>query len=146
VEWLAGLFDTAAEFVMFMTQLKDGVKLGRKKFQKEGSEDALVLSTIHQAKGLEWPVVFLTDVVQGRHPWTKAHSLAEELRLGYVAVTRAKYACYVSHSAPEDEGAESFVVRKLTSWARRVTATEDDEGNVLPTENSESEARRVTAT
>ncbi|MBW1980573.1 MAG: ATP-dependent helicase [Deltaproteobacteria bacterium] len=60
----------------------------------EQSEDRLVLSTIHSAKGLEWQAVFVISVVEGRLPPYQAYSderaLEEERRLLYVAVTRAK--------------------------------------------------------
>jgi DNA helicase-2/ATP-dependent DNA helicase PcrA len=57
-------------------------------------EDFLVISTIHSAKGLEWPVVHLPHLVDGAVPSDMALSspagLAEEQRLFYVAVTRAR--------------------------------------------------------
>ncbi|MBO0775547.1 MAG: ATP-dependent helicase, partial [Actinobacteria bacterium] len=56
--------------------------------------DYLVISTIHSAKGLEWPVVHLPHLVDGAVPSDMALSgpggLAEEQRLFYVAVTRAR--------------------------------------------------------
>lgn len=61
--------------------------------------DAIRLSTIHQAKGLEWKVVFILWAVEGMLPsyraledddLSAAGSLAEERRLFYVAVTRAR--------------------------------------------------------
>jgi DNA helicase-2/ATP-dependent DNA helicase PcrA len=56
--------------------------------------DCLTLSTIHSAKGLEWRVVFIIWLVDGRFPPGKSfanrESLEEELRLLYVAATRAK--------------------------------------------------------
>ncbi len=57
-------------------------------------EDFLVISTIHSAKGLEWPVVHLPHLVDGAVPSDMAlgsrEGLAEEQRLFYVAVTRAR--------------------------------------------------------
>ena len=57
-------------------------------------EDFLVISTIHSAKGLEWPVVHLPHLVDGAVPSDMALAsragLAEERRLFYVAVTRAR--------------------------------------------------------
>jgi DNA helicase-2/ATP-dependent DNA helicase PcrA len=57
-------------------------------------EDYLTISTIHSAKGLEWPVVHLAHLVDGAMPSDLAIStpvgLAEEHRLFYVAVTRAR--------------------------------------------------------
>jgi DNA helicase-2/ATP-dependent DNA helicase PcrA len=57
-------------------------------------EDFLVISTVHSAKGLEWPVVHLPHLVDGAVPsdmaLTSPTGLAEERRLFYVAVTRAR--------------------------------------------------------
>jgi DNA helicase II / ATP-dependent DNA helicase PcrA len=57
-------------------------------------EDFLVISTMHSAKGLEWPVVHLPHLVDGAVPSDMAlatrEGLAEEQRLFYVAVTRAR--------------------------------------------------------
>lgn len=56
--------------------------------------DALHLSTVHQAKGLEWPVVFVIWVSEGMFPSSRtlgeSGDDAEERRLFYVAVTRAR--------------------------------------------------------
>jgi DNA helicase II / ATP-dependent DNA helicase PcrA len=57
-------------------------------------EDYLTISTIHSAKGLEWPVVHLAHLVDGAMPSDLAIStplgIEEERRLFYVAVTRAR--------------------------------------------------------
>ena len=65
------------------------------------SEDRVILSTIHQAKGLEWSVVFLIWCADGMVPLNRAlkepGGEEEERRLFYVAATRAKdqlYLCY----------------------------------------------------
>jgi DNA helicase-2/ATP-dependent DNA helicase PcrA len=66
----------------------------------EPGEDAVVLMTIHGAKGMEFPVVFLTGLEEGLFP--HVHSLdeedkvEEERRLCYVAITRAKQKLYLS--------------------------------------------------
>jgi len=56
--------------------------------------DYLTLSTVHSAKGLEWGVVFIIWLVDGRFPpgrsFKNVESLEEELRLLYVAATRAR--------------------------------------------------------
>jgi len=58
------------------------------------AEDSLVLSTIHSAKGLEWHTVFIIWALDGRFPSShalhKEEDLEEELRLMYVAATRAR--------------------------------------------------------
>jgi DNA helicase II / ATP-dependent DNA helicase PcrA len=63
----------------------------------ENSADAVRLSTIHQAKGLEWPVVFVLWLAEGLFPSSRSladthnnGSDCEERRLFYVAITRAK--------------------------------------------------------
>lgn len=61
--------------------------------------DAVTLSTIHKAKGLEYPVVFLPGLQQNGFPHPKATTetqLDEEHRLFYVALTRAKERLYLS--------------------------------------------------
>ncbi len=63
-------------------------------FTDDQSEDRLILSTIHSAKGLEWHSVFIIWALEGRFPSIHAlhrkKELEEELRLMYVASTRAK--------------------------------------------------------
>ncbi len=62
--------------------------------------DAVVLMTIHSAKGLEFPVVFLPGMEEGIFPGMQASTspteMGEERRLAYVAITRAKEELYLS--------------------------------------------------
>ncbi len=62
-------------------------------------EDYLTISTIHAAKGLEWPIVHLSHLVDGALPSDMAlgdpGGLAEEHRLFYVAITRARDHLYL---------------------------------------------------
>jgi len=61
---------------------------------------AIRLTTIHQAKGLEYDVVFLIGLADGQFPSRRAidaGDIEEERRLFYVAVTRAKDALYMSY-------------------------------------------------
>jgi len=58
-----------------------------------GGRERLVLSTIHSAKGLEWDVVFIIHLVEGKFPSAQAalpEQFEEERRLLYVAATRAR--------------------------------------------------------
>ncbi len=65
------------------------------------SADAVVLMTIHSAKGLEFPVVFLPGFEDGIFPSIQSsmdpEELEEERRLAYVAITRAKERLYCIH-------------------------------------------------
>ncbi|KAF9876291.1 UvrD/REP helicase [Colletotrichum karsti] len=56
----------------------------------------VTISTIHAAKGLEWPVVFVPAVYSGSIPHMRSEDLDEERRLLYVAMTRAKSLLYLS--------------------------------------------------
>jgi DNA helicase-2/ATP-dependent DNA helicase PcrA len=64
-------------------------------------EDYLILSTIHSAKGLEWDTVFVIHAADGNIPSDMAtgsdEEVEEELRLFYVALTRARTRLYVCH-------------------------------------------------
>lgn len=65
----------------------------------DGDDDALRLTTIHQAKGLEYPIVFVIGLSDGFFPLKRAidnDDLEEERRLFYVAITRACDALYMT--------------------------------------------------
>ncbi|CAI7649362.1 unnamed protein product [Penicillium pancosmium] len=65
---------------------------------KEGEQppETVTISTIHAAKGLEWPVVFIPAVYNGSIPHSRAEVIDEERRLLYVAMTRAQALLYLS--------------------------------------------------
>ncbi len=66
------------------------------------SADAVILMTVHAAKGLEFPVVFLAGMEDGIFPSNQnigeESEMSEERRLAYVAITRAKEKLYVTHA------------------------------------------------
>ncbi len=70
--------------------------------QMKNDQDTPVLLTLHSAKGLEFPVVFLVGVENNILPHSRsrdsAHQLAEERRLFYVGITRAKERLYITHA------------------------------------------------
>jgi DNA helicase-2/ATP-dependent DNA helicase PcrA len=61
------------------------------------SKPLVTISTIHAAKGLEWPVVFVPAVYNGSIPHMRAEDSDEERRLLYVAMTRAQSLLYLSY-------------------------------------------------
>ncbi len=70
--------------------------------QYNESDDAVVMMTMHSAKGLEFPHVFLVGFEDGLFPGMRAIGDAEEMeeerRLCYVAITRAKQTLTISHA------------------------------------------------
>lgn len=64
--------------------------------------DSVVLMTIHSAKGLEFPIVFLPGMEEGIFPGVQSldspAEMSEERRLAYVAITRAKEELYILHA------------------------------------------------
>ncbi len=65
--------------------------------------DAVVMMTVHSAKGLEFPIVFLPGMEDGLFPGIQTitageSEMEEERRLAYVAITRAKKALYILHT------------------------------------------------
>ena len=68
----------------------------------DSSFDRVTLMTLHAAKGLEFPVVFMTGMEEGLFPHSRvgehAEDLEEERRLCYVGMTRAMHKLYLSHA------------------------------------------------
>lgn len=85
-------FATAEEWFTHIEEYKAELKQQEQQV-KEEDKDAVVLSTLHAAKGLEYTVVFLTDVNETVIPYKKAvldEDIEEERRMLYVGMTRAK--------------------------------------------------------
>ena len=92
----AANFETIAEFLEQVALVADTDQI-------EGGDDSRVLMmTLHSAKGLEFPVVFLAGCEEGVFPHmrslTEPDEMEEERRLAYVGITRAMKRLFVSHA------------------------------------------------
>jgi len=78
--------------------------------QHDADADVVTLMTLHNAKGLEFPVVFIAGLEDGLFPLARAHDepaeLEEERRLFYVGITRAKRKLYLTHARRRRRGRE----------------------------------------
>ncbi|KAL9095858.1 MAG: hypothetical protein Q9165_001855 [Trypethelium subeluteriae] len=64
--------------------------------QDDGTTEQVTISTIHAAKGLEWPIVFIPAAYDGSIPHSRAEDTDEERRLLYVGMTRAQALLFIS--------------------------------------------------
>ncbi len=78
--------------------------------QTEGDTEGVTLMTVHTAKGLEWPLVFVTGMEDGLFPLSRAfdvpNGVEEERRLAYVAITRARDRVYLSWARTRRRGGQ----------------------------------------
>ncbi|WP_035219111.1 ATP-dependent helicase [Desulfatibacillum aliphaticivorans] len=94
----------------------------------EAPPDRMVLSTIHSAKGLEWEAVFVIWTLDGRFPSRQAvakegESLEEELRLMYVAATRAKKELFFVHPTDVFDAASMTYLYRPSRFLERLPRT-----------------------
>ena len=85
-------------------------------YKNNSDDEALTISTIHSAKGLEWDSVFIIGAVDGRFPsaysFNSEEEMDEELRLMYVAATRAKNNLYITYPVDMYDYAMNMVLSK----------------------------------
>lgn len=103
---------------------------------KEERDHAVILSTIHASKGLEWPHVFLVGVEEDILPHSRTldsgREIEEERRLAYVAITRAREQLTISWA------------RNRTKWGRIVPRTKSRFLEGLPEESVRFEDDEIT--
>ena len=124
---LAGFLETTALVADYDQLPMDGEDSG-----------SVTLMTLHTAKGLEYPVVFLTGLEQGTFPHSRSledtSELAEERRLAYVGITRAQRRLYVTRAAVRAQWGQAAemmpsqfldeIPDQLIDWKRREAGME----------------------
>ncbi len=110
---------------------------------EDGGEGEVVLMTVHTAKGLEFPVVFVTGMEDGTFPHIRSMNspdeLEEERRLAYVAFTRARERLYITRAgsrsqwgAPQELPASRFLEEipdETIDWRRDESAMQTLRGS-----------------
>ncbi|MDZ7261914.1 MAG: ATP-binding domain-containing protein, partial [candidate division KSB1 bacterium] len=109
--------------------------------------NAVTLMTLHSAKGLEFPVVFIAGLEEGLFPLSRTFNnleeLEEERRLFYVGATRAQEKLYLSWAANRGRFGESYagipsrfikeIGQEFLHWERRIEMEVPVEGTIRPT-------------
>ncbi|GAQ07158.1 ATP-dependent DNA helicase srs2 [Aspergillus lentulus] len=92
-----------------LSQFLANVALSTEVLSEDGDQpqEKVTISTIHAAKGLEWPVVFVPAVYNGIIPHSRAEDSDEERRLLYVAMTRAQALLYLSYPLRQSRNEEA---------------------------------------
>ena len=98
-------FPDLTQFLQQVALVESEYSADEKLKRKLGTQDhkeAVTLTTLHQAKGLEWPVVFMVGMEEGLFPHSRClldqGEMEEERRLCYVGITRAKNQLYLTHT------------------------------------------------
>ncbi len=109
----------------------------KKSAEPEGdNEDKVILSSIHQAKGLEWPVVMLVGCADGMMPLARSlkepEGEEEERRLFYVAVTRAKDQLYICYPLLDYSRAMGNMLLRPSRFIRELSASSSAGVRSLP--------------
>ena len=91
---------------------------GAERGQDHHDDERLILSTIHQAKGLEWDAVFVIHLNEGSFPHGRAYEepqgLEEERRLFYVATTRARKRLFLTY--PLTSGYDALQIKQPSQF------------------------------
>ncbi|MFH1253667.1 MAG: ATP-dependent helicase [Candidatus Uhrbacteria bacterium] len=136
LEQFATFAESAVDLKTFLDEvtLAENFSGGQSNFGEK-----IVLSTIHQAKGLEWDAVFVIGLREGFFPNPRAiveNEIEEERRLFYVAATRAREHLYLTYGINDSRGNElSFSEPSmfLAELPRGVTQTPPTDRALTPT-------------
>ena len=123
----------AGQYDSLQSLLEELVLLGelygqevRGRGEDDGESEAIVLSTIHQAKGLEWDVVFIIHLLEGALPSPRGLEEAageeEERRIFYVATTRARNELYLTYPIMRPTGRGGTLLQQPSRFLQELPA------------------------
>lgn len=118
---LAGVYQALCDLAVEAGSM-EGMYAQRKRARQLAAQNgAVLLSTVHKAKGLEWPTVYLTGVEDGVLPHKKASDPEEEQRIYYVGCTRAKTELIITCEAPPSPFLQH--TRAFKNWLKKQRAS-----------------------
>jgi DNA helicase-2/ATP-dependent DNA helicase PcrA len=130
LEQLAAFASRIPDAAEFLSQLAllTGVDTDGKAGDNQGSteKEAVTLTTTHQAKGLEWKVVFAVWLADGMFPNRRAlddggpGALEEERRLFYVTVTRARDELYLTYPILNHQARDGNIIQKPSRFLEEI--------------------------
>ena len=95
-------FPNLTDFLENVALVENGNLPSKKQVTSNLQQDAVTLMTLHSAKGLEFPIVFMVGMEEGLFPHSRAmldaQELEEERRLCYVGITRAKEKLFLTYT------------------------------------------------
>jgi DNA helicase-2/ATP-dependent DNA helicase PcrA len=138
LEQLSAFSSRYKDALEFLSQLAllSGVDTDNNPAQQPTENDAVTLTTAHQAKGLEWKVVFAVWLADGMFPHSRTLSdggdeaLEEERRLFYVAVTRAKDELYLTYPMINHAARDGDFMQQRSRFLSEVGSDLIEEWNV----------------
>jgi len=112
IEQFAIFADQYKDLTSFLADVSLTSDYGVLEEETHGDEERVILSTVHQAKGLEWDAVFVMNLVDGKFPNGRAleerDGLEEERRLFYVATTRARK--FLTYTYPQMSDSDTMLL------------------------------------
>ena len=128
LEHLTEIMDRYKSLDQFLTDMAlepPNVSFENSLYNSDSTPDRLILSTIHSAKGLEWHTVFVIWALDGRFPSVhtlhKEEELEEELRLMYVAATRAKEKLFFTYPGNVYDRSTGLILNRPSRYLDGIT-------------------------